>query len=131
MRNTRSFAALIAFALSTPALAASADPLAGTWRLQEAGNTVELTLDADGRFARRDLAQDGEASSISGRWTISGTGPWLHLHFEDWAPRQACGLIGCTAIRMPAGETYRMHLEGGDLLLLDDAGGRLALRRAG
>lgn len=134
MPKTRQLAAPIALALlllAAPAMAAPPAALAGTWQVQQEDGVVELTLRADGSFARRDLAGDGEASRITGRWTIPADGGRLRLQFEDWAPRQACGLTGCTPIRMPAGETYRFRLDGEDRLLLDHAGGRLELRRAG
>jgi hypothetical protein len=53
------------------------------------------------------------------------------VEVEDWAPRQACGLFGCTAIHMLPGETYRYILHGSDRLMLEDSGGRIEFRRAG
>lgn len=112
--------------------ASAADPLAGTWRAVQHGQALEITLGADGRFARRDAAPDGTAMTVTGHWSVAGQdGPWLRLTFEDWAPRRACGLLGCTPIRMRPGETYRYRLQGADTLLLEDTGGRIALRRAG
>jgi hypothetical protein len=124
--------ALAALALLVAApLAAAANPLAGTWRLAQAGQVVEITLSPDGRFARRDAGPDGLAMTVTGHWSVAGEGPWLRLTIEDWAPRRACGLVGCTPIRMIPGETYRYALQGGDTLLLEDTGGRVALRRGG
>lgn len=122
--------AIVAIALLVPGLA-QANPLAGTWRAAQGGQTVEITLEADGRFARRDHGPDGRAMTVSGHWTLAGAGPWLRLTIEDWAPRRACGLIGCTAIRMLPGETYRYALQPDGTLLLEDTGGRIALRREG
>lgn len=126
----RSVALTAALAALLPALAA-ANPLAGTWRAVRDGQAVEIVLDADGRFARRDAGPDGTAMTVTGHWTLAAEAPWLRLVIEDWAPRRACGLIGCTPIRMLPRETYRYRLEGPDTLLLEDTGGRLALRRAG
>jgi hypothetical protein len=114
-----------------PAVAA-ANPLAGTWRGVQEGEAVEITLGAGGRFARRDAARDGTVMTLSGRWSIADRdGRSLRLAIEDWAPRRACGLLGCTPVRMPPGATCRYRLQGADTLLLEDAGGRIALRRAG
>lgn len=121
--------ALAALILAAAPAAAAPSPLAGTWRLAQAGQVVEITLSADGRFARRDAGPDGQAMTVSGRWTVTGEGPWLRLTIEDWAPRRACGLIGCTPIRMIPRETYRYALQGADMLVLEDGGGRIALRR--
>ncbi len=110
---------------------AKANPLAGTWRTVADGQSVEITLRADGHFDRRDEGPRGTAMTVSGRWSVAGPGTWLRLSIEDWAPRRACGLLGCTPIRMIPGETYRYILQGADTLLLEDTGGRIALRRAG
>lgn len=129
--TARSIACAAALAALLPALAA-ADPLAGTWRAVQDGQALEITLGADGRFARRDGGRDGSAMTVSGRWSVAGQdGPWLRLTIEDWAPRRACGLLGCTPIRMLPGESYRYRLQGADTLLLEDSGRRIALRRAG
>jgi hypothetical protein len=119
--------ALLAILL-LPGLAA-ANPLAGTWRAVQGGQTVEITLAPDGQFARRDRGPDGTAMTVTGRWTLAGPGPWLRLVIDDWAPRRACGLLGCTPIRMLPGETYRYVLQPDGTLLLEDTGGRIALRR--
>jgi hypothetical protein len=123
-------AALLALALLVPGLA-QANPLAGTWRAAQGGQSVEITLQPDGRFARRDSGPDGTAMTVSGHWTLTDAGPWLRLTIEDWAPRRACGLVGCTPIRMLPGETYRYVLRPDGTLLLEDTGGRIALRREG
>lgn len=130
MTTLRHALAAVLLLLAAP-LAAAANPLAGTWRVAQSGQVVEITLSPDGRFARRDAGPDGQAMTVTGRWTIAGEGPWLRLTIEDWAPRRACGLLGCTAIRMIPGETYRYAIQGGDTLLLEDSGGRIALRREG
>ncbi|MBR0680501.1 hypothetical protein GXW74_08380 [Roseomonas eburnea] len=117
--------------LAAPLAGAAANPLAGTWRASQGGQSVEITLSADGAFARRDRGPHGADMTITGHWTLAGSGPWLRLTIEDWAPRRACGLIGCTDIRMPRGETYRYILQGEDRLLLEDTGGRTEFRRAG
>lgn len=109
---------------------ASANPLAGTWRATQDGQSVEITLSPDGAFARRDRAPDGTAMTVSGHWTLNGTGPWLRLVVEDWAPRRACGLFGCTDIRMLPGETYRYILRDDGRLMLEDTGGRTEFQRA-
>ncbi|NMJ43823.1 hypothetical protein GWK16_21425 [Roseomonas sp. JC162] len=126
----RCIAVLAVLLLALPAVA-GANPLAGTWRLAADGQTVEIELSADGRFARRDIGPDGRATTVTGHWTLADQAPWLRLVIEDWSPRQACGLTGCAEIRMLPGETYRYALRGGDTLLLEDTGGRLAFRRAG
>jgi len=123
-------AALFAAMLLIPGLA-QANPLAGTWRTAQGGQSVEITLEPDGRFARRDRGPDGRAMTVSGHWTLPESGPWLRLTIEDWAPRRACGLVGCTPIRMLPGETYRYALQPDGTLLLEDTGGRIALRREG
>lgn len=129
--TARSLACAAALAALLPALAA-ANPLAGTWRAVLDGQTVEITLGADGHFARRDAGRDGSAMTVSGQWSVAGQdGSWLRLTIEDWAPRRVCGLLGCTAVRMLPGETFRYRLQGADTLLLEDSGGRIALRRAG
>lgn len=128
--SPRLAAAMMAAMLLIPGLA-QANPLAGTWRTAQGGQSVEITLEPDGRFARRDRGPDGTAMSVSGHWTLAGAGPWLRLTIEDWAPRRACGLIGCTPIRMLPGETYRYVLQADGTLLLEDTGGRIALRRGG
>ena len=117
--------------LSLLPLGAAANPLAGTWRLAAEGQTVEITLRPDGHFARRDAGPDGQPITVTGRWSLAGESPWLRLTIEDWAPRRACGLLGCTPVPMMPGETYRYILQGSDTLLLEDSGGRMALRRAG
>lgn len=121
--------ALMLFA--APLAGAVANPLAGTWHASQGGQSVELTLSADGAFARRDRGPGGMDMTVSGHWTLTGAGPWLRLVIEDWAPRRACGLFGCTAIPMLPGETYRYILQGEDRLLLEDTGGRTEFRRAG
>lgn len=123
--------ALLALLLAAPVAGAQASPLAGTWRTVQQGQVIEITLAPDGRFARRDTGPDGQGMSVSGHWTLHGQDAWLRLTIEDWAPRRACGLLGCTPIRMIPGETYRYVLQGGDLLMLEDTGGRITLRRAG
>jgi hypothetical protein len=121
---------MMAAMLLVPGLS-QANPLAGTWRTAQGGQSVEIILEADGRFARRDRGPDGTAMTVSGHWTLAGSGPWLRLTIEDWAPRRACGLVGCTPIRMLPGETYRYVLRADGTLLLEDTGGRIALRREG
>jgi hypothetical protein len=125
-------AALAAAALAAllPGLA-GANPLAGTWRAELGGQAVEFAFAPDGSFARRDAGPDGRAMTVSGHWTLDRDAPWLRLVIEDWAPRRVCGLLGCAAVPMLPRETYRYRLEGTDMLLLEDAGGRIALRRAG
>ena len=117
--------------LTAPLAGAAANPLAGTWRAEQGGQAIEITLSADGAFARRDLAPRGADMTVSGRWALAGNGPWLRLTIEDWAPRQACGLFGCTDIPMLPRETFRVVRQDGDRLLLEDAGGRTEFRRAG
>ena len=97
--SRRLAAVLQAIALLVPGLA-QANPLAGTWRAAQGGQSVEITLEAEGRFVRRDHGPDGRAMTVSGHWTLADAGPWLRLTIEDWAPRRACGLVGCTPIRM-------------------------------
>ena len=126
----RCVAVLVLLLLAAP-VAAVANPLAGTWRMAADGQTVEIELTPDGRFARRDIGPDGRAMTVTGHWILAGQAPWLRLVIEDWAPRRACGLTGCAEIRMLPGETYRYALQGADTLVLEDTGGRLALRRAG
>jgi hypothetical protein len=128
--SPRLVAAILALALLAPGLA-QASPLAGTWRATQGGQSVEITLQPDGRFARRDHGPDGTAMTVSGHWTLTDAGPWLRLTIEDWAPRRACGLVGCTPIRMIPNETYRYALQPDGTLLLEDTGGRIALRREG
>ena len=122
--------AALVLAAALPATV-GANPLAGTWQARQDGQAVEITLSPDGAFARRDVDASGAATTLSGHWTVAGGGPWLRLSIEDWAPRRACGLLGCTEIRMMPGETFRYRLTEEGILLLDDAGGPLALRRAG
>ena len=69
--TARSIACAAALAALLPALAA-ADPLAGTWRAVQDGQALEITLGADGRFARRDGGRDGSAMTVSGRWSVAG-----------------------------------------------------------
>jgi hypothetical protein len=128
--KSRLAAAILAAFLILPGLA-QANPLAGTWRAAQGGQSVEITLEADGRFARRDRGPDGRAMTVSGHWTLAGADPWLRLTIEDWAPRRACGLVGCTPIRMLPNETYRYVLQPDGMLLLEDTGGRILLRREG
>jgi hypothetical protein len=123
-------AALLAALLSFPGLA-GANPLAGSWRAVQGGQSVELTLASDGRFSRRDRGPDGTAMTVSGHWTLAEAGPWLRLVIDDWSPRRACGLLGCTPIRMLPAETYRTLLQPDGTLVLDGSGGRIALRREG
>lgn len=131
MLPLRTIAILLALLVLAPLHGALANPLAGTWRSGADGQTVEITLRADGHFDRRDEGPRGTAMTVSGRWSVAGPGAWLRLSIHDWAPRRACGLLGCTPIRMIPGETYRYILQGADTLLLEDTGGRIALRRAG
>lgn len=114
-----------------PLAGAVANPLAGTWRATEGGQSVEITLSPGGAFARRDRGPGGSEMTVSGRWTLAGAGPWLRLIVEDWAPRSACGLFGCAEIRVLPGETYRYILRDADRLMLEDTGGRTEFRRAG
>ncbi len=128
-RRSSLAAALLIAAL--PLVGAVASPLAGTWRSDGSDQAVEITFSADGAFARRDVDAAGAAMTVSGHWAVLGTGPWLRLSIDDWAPRRACGWLGCTEIRMLPGETYRYHLTGDGTLVLEDPGGPIALRRAG
>ena len=123
--------ALTLMLAAAPMIGAAANPLAGTWRATQDGQSVEITLSPDGAFARRDRGPGGADMTVSGRWTLAGTGPWLRLIVEDWAPRASCGLFGCAEIRMLPGETYRYVLRDGEHLILEDTGGRTEFRRAG
>ena len=123
--------ALTVMLAAAPLFGASANPLAGTWHATRGGQSVEITLSPDGAFARRDGGPAGTEMTVSGRWTLGGTGPWLRLTVEDWAPRRACGLFGCANIRVPPAETYRFIQPDNDHLLLEDPGGRTEFRRAG
>lgn len=114
-----------------PLAGAWANPLAGTWRAAQGEGEVEIVLSPDGGFARRDTDARGAAMTVTGHWTVAGGSPWLRLTIEDWAPRRACGLLGCTAIRMLPRETYRYRLTEDGVLMLEDAGGPITLRRAG
>ena len=129
MQAFRSVAMLLFLGLSFGT--AQADPIAGTWRLEQAGQVVEITLGADGQFARRDRGPDGQAMEMRGQWQADGAEARLRVTIEDWAPRRVCGLVGCTAIRMLPGGSYRYRLRDADTLMLEDAGGRMTLRRAG
>lgn len=134
LRNVMSSRISLAAALLIAAMplgTALANPLAGTWRASLGDQAVEITLSPDGAFARRDVDAAGGAMSISGHWTVTGSGPWLRLSIDDWAPRRACGLLGCTEIRMIPGETFRYRLTDDGVLLLENAGGPLSLRRTG
>ncbi len=124
-------AALAALILFAAPLAAAANPLAGTWRLADGGQTVEIEFAPDGRFSRRDIGPDGRATTVTGHWTLAGQASRIRLVIEDWTPRRVCGLTGCAEIRMLPGESYRFVLPDRDTLLLEDTGGRIALRRAG
>ncbi len=128
-RRSSLAAALLMSAL--PFFGAAANPLAGTWRTNGSDQAVEITFSADGAFARRDIDAAGAAMTVSGHWAVLGTGPWLRLSIDDWAPRRACGWLGCTEIRMLPGETYRYRVTEDGALVLEDAGGSIALRRAG
>ena len=123
--------ALTLLLAAAPLFGAVANPLAGTWRTTQDGQSVEIILSPDGAFARRDRGPGGTDMTVSGRWALAGSGPWLRLTVEDWAPRNACGLFGCTEIRVLPGETYRYLLRDGDHLMLEDTGGRTEFRRAG
>ncbi len=123
--------ALTLMLAACPLAVAVANPLAGTWRATQAGQPIEITLSPDGAFARRDHGPAGAEMTVSGRWTLTGSGPWLRMTVEDWAPRRACGLLGCTDIRVPAAETYRYILRDDDRLLLEDPGGQTEFRRVG
>ena len=116
---------------TAPFVGAGANPLTGTWRAERGGHAIEITLSADGVFARHDLAPGATAMTVSGHWSLAGDGHWLRLTIEDWAPRRACGLFGCTDIPMLLRETFRVVRQDGDQLLLEDAGGRTEFRRAG
>lgn len=129
MQALRSVAILLLLALSVRE--ALADPIAGTWRLEQAGQVVEITLGADRSFARRDQGPDGRASERRGTWRADGAEARLRVTIEDWAPRRVCGLLGCTSSRMLPGESSRDRRRDADRLLLEDAGGRITLRRAG
>lgn len=129
--SVRSHLAAALLLAALPFAGADANPLAGTWRAAQGDQAVEITLSPDGAFARRDIDAAGSAMTVSGHWTITGSGPWLRLSIDDWAPRRACGLLGCTEIRMLPGETYRYRLTDDGVLLLEDSGGPITLRRAG
>ena len=122
--------AVAALLAASPARAAE-NPLAGTWHATQGGQSVEITLSPDGAFARRDRGPGGADMTVSGRWSLADPGPWLRLTVEDWAPRRACGLFGCTAIPMLPAETYRVVQPDPDRLVLEDPGGRTEFRRAG
>ncbi|MBR0649842.1 hypothetical protein GXW78_09220 [Roseomonas terrae] len=117
--------------IAAPLLGAAANPIAGTWQATEGGQSVEITLSPDGAFARRDRGPSGPEMTVSGRWSLSDPGPWLRLTVDDWAPRRACGLFGCTDIRMLPAETFRVLQYDNDHLVLEDPGGRTEFRRAG
>ena len=117
--------------IAAPLAGAQADLLTGTWRAVRDGQAVEITFSPDGVFERRDIGLRGADMTVTGQWMLAGSGPWLRLVIHDWAPREACGLLGCTAIPMLPGETYRYVLQGTDRLLLEDTGGRTEFRRAG
>jgi hypothetical protein len=124
-------AALFAILPLAPLGAAEGPPIAGTWRAVQAGQSVEIILTADGAYARRDAGPGALPMTVTGRWTANPAEPWLHVRIDDWSPRRACGLVGCTPIRMRQGETYRFILQGEDRLWLEDSGGRIELQRAG
>lgn len=130
MAATRRFATALML-LAAPLAGAQADLLTGTWRASRDGQAVEITFSPDGAFVRRDIGLPGAAMTVTGHWMLAGSGPWLRLVIHDWTPREACGLLGCTAIPMLPGETYRYVLQGSDRLLLEDTGGRTEFRRAG
>ncbi len=116
--GTRSFAALIAFALSTPALAPRATP----GRHLAPSGRQHGRADLDARpFARRGLPA-GEASAS--RALDHPAPPLAAPAFRGLGTAPACGLIAAPPSHAAA--DYRMHLEGGDSLTAGRCGGRLA-----
>ena len=117
--------------LLTAPLAASANPISGTWRSTGPGASVEITLSPDGAYERRDSGTDGAAMTVSGRWNLAPPDNRLRVTVEDWTPRRACGLFGCVEIRIPTAETYRVMQHDEERLILEDHGARVEFRRAG
>ncbi|HMK43259.1 MAG TPA: hypothetical protein VK445_03900 [Dissulfurispiraceae bacterium] len=114
--------AVVLTALSLGVAAAQENELAGVWLHKGAGGfTSELIIFPDGRFQKQD-SQGGHQTLISGPIQKIPNPPTLRLNIKDYAPKQWCGPLGCTTIRMPAAEMYRYKVEGKVLLLWDQQG---------
>jgi hypothetical protein len=87
-----------------------------------------LIIEEGGRYSKMDR-QGAAQSLIRGTISITEQPPMLRLNIKDYEPKEWCGPLGCTPIRMIAAENYRYLLDKGFLLLWDQNGGPYKFQR--
>ncbi len=107
--------------IATP-LFAQTNPLAGVWRIQDASASSELVISPNGQFSKADHRSGLTDTLITGEISVFDNPPMLRLNIRDYQPKQYCGPLGCTPIRMIAAETYNFQVNGNDLILSDEQG---------
>jgi hypothetical protein len=126
IRSITAFALIVA--LTSPALAMDLRELVGVWRCEGPRFLSEFVIQPDGRYSKLNTI-DSQQQWISGHIVLMQNPPTMRLNIQDYAPKEWCGPLGCTPIRMIAAETYQFKLNQHELLLADPQNGGTWLYR--
>jgi len=127
----RSITALaLIVALTSPASATDLKDLVGVWQYQDqrASFSSEIVIQSGGRYSKLDRS-GSQQSWISGTIVLMQNPPTMRLNIQDYAPKEWCGPLGCTPIRMIAAETYQFKVNRNELQLADPQNGGVWLYR--
>jgi hypothetical protein len=89
---------------------------------------LSLNLLSGGRYDKLDR-NSGSQMQFSGPISVTLNPPTMSLNIQNYSPKEWCGPLGCTPIRMLAVETYRFRVSQNELLLIGPKGGRWQYKR--